>query len=113
MYQSLVFIAVSAVPVLVFLKLLLKLRPLRMRSRLATPTPHMLACGQDGCQEGRSSLSSSPQGNEDGLLWRRTRLVKTRPVREESLIKKKKTVAYEELDNSRAVKWLYGVKGRS
>ena len=100
MYQSLVFIAVSAVPVLVFLKLLLKLRPLRMRSRLATPTPHMLACGQDACQEGRSSLplslSSSLQGNEDGLLWRRTRLVKTRPVREESLLKKKKTVAYED-----------------
>ena len=59
MYQSLVFIAVSAVPVLVFLKLLLKLRPLRMRSRLATPTPHMLACGQDGCHEGRSSLPLS------------------------------------------------------
>ena len=36
MYQSLVFIAVSAVSVLVFF-LLLKLRPLRMRSRAARP----------------------------------------------------------------------------
>ena len=30
-----------------------------MRSILATPTPHMLACGQDGRHEGRSSLPLS------------------------------------------------------
>ena len=42
MYQSLaVFIAVSAVSVLVFYLLLLKLRPLRMRSRAARPLDHV------------------------------------------------------------------------
>ena len=50
MYQSLVFIAVSAVSVLVFYLLSLKLRPLRMRSRSTPPTWHVLSHEEDGGQ---------------------------------------------------------------
>ena len=55
MYQSLVFIAVSAVSVLVFFTFM-KLRPSRMRSRPAPPTD-TLTCEENGDQQGRLSVT--------------------------------------------------------